>query len=145
MKILLIEDDYNKYSAIRDYIDCQWPDVNLTIKTSYHSGSVELRNNSYDLLFLDMSLPVFDETNQGSNGRFLAQGGLYIMLRMKHTRIKTRTIVITQYEEFGGITADGLDIELKRQFRDFYLGIVHYSAINADWKNNLNTILQKLR
>lgn len=145
MKILFIEDDPNKYEAINNFILSNYPDIDLTLRKSYRSGAGELQNAamSYDLLFLDMSLPVFDESIQASGGRFLAQGGKDILIRMKSKGIYTKVIVITQFEEFDGITITQLDNELRKRFPDLYLGYVYYSAIQVRWKEKLSQVLQK--
>lgn len=61
MKALIIEDDANKLRAIHEFMQQHWQ-TSCTCKMSFHSGMKALYDESYDLLLLDMSMPMYDVT-----------------------------------------------------------------------------------
>ncbi len=142
MKVLIIEDDVNKLHAIMDYI-CETGITGIGTKTSFHSGLKELVDNKYDLVLLDMSMPVYDITVHDNGGRPLPLAGRDILYNMHRRQIDCKAIVITQYEDFGGIPLTELDEDLRTSFPRHYLGVVYYNTMQAGWKSKLSELLSK--
>ncbi len=135
MKILFIEDNPQKLKQVCDFIEQEYTDVELTIRKSYNSGLRELiKNDSYSLILLDMSLPNYDIEPGESGGDFEKYAGKFLLNEMYRRDITTQVLIITMYlnyvdEEFSS--------ELKDNFPN-YLGVVYYNVKEPDgWKNEL--------
>ena len=141
MKILIIEDDNNKLNAISDTLDtCDG--LEIEHQKSYHSGIKALLNNYYDLLLLDMSMPAYDAMDREAGGRPLPLAGRDILFQLRRRKIQIRVIVVTQFEDFDGLSLSELDKELASEFQGIYEGYVFYSIMQDGWREQL---LSKLR
>ena len=142
MKILFIEDNPQKLKQVCDYLDQQYDNIELTVRKSYNSGLRELiKNNSYSLILLDMSLPNYDIEPGESGGDFEKYAGKFLLSEMYRRDITTNVLIITMYlnyvdEEFSS--------ELKDNFPN-YLGVVYYNVKEPDgWKNELKVKIDNL-
>lgn len=142
MKVLIIEDDINKLKAISDFLST-YDGIQHSSKTSYHSGVQALLSESYDCLLLDMSMPTYDVTVREPGGRLLALAGRDILFQLRRRNISLRTIVITQYEEFGGKSLSELDKEFQAEFPQQYTGFVYYNTTQDMWKEKLAVLLKQ--
>jgi len=135
MKVLFIEDNPQKLKQVSDFIEQQYDNIELTVRRSYNSGLRELiKNNSYSLILLDMSLPNYDIEPGESGGDFEKYAGKFLLNEMYRRDITIKVLIITMYlnyvdEEFSS--------ELKDNFPN-YLGVVYYNVKEPDgWKNEL--------
>lgn len=148
IKILFIEDNKTKAEAVKKFVLETSEIYDLTIKESFTSGLRELFTNTFDILFVDMSLPTREGLLSNSINNFEHLGGHKIMSEMKRKKLLMPTILITMFSEFGiGKTfmdINELDEILSREFEDFYKGYVYYSSQEESWKENLKTILNNL-
>ena len=142
MKILFIEDNPQKLKQVCDYLKQQYDNIELTVRKSYNSGLRELiKNNSYSLILLDMSLPNYDIEPGESGGDFEKYAGKFLLSEMYRRDITTNVVIITMYlnyvdEEFSS--------ELKDNFPN-YLGVVYYNVKEPDgWKNELKVKIDNL-
>ncbi|WP_396601054.1 hypothetical protein [Algibacter sp. R77976] len=142
MKVLFIEDNPQKLKQVCDYMEEQYSNVELTVRKSYNSGLRELiKNNSYSLILLDMSLPNYDIVQGESGGDFEKFAGKFLLSEMYRRDITTNVLIITMYlnyvdEEFSS--------ELKDNFPN-YLGVVYYNVKEPDgWKNELKVKIDNL-
>jgi CheY-like chemotaxis protein len=142
MKILFIEDNPQKLKQVCDYLEQQYDNIDLTVRKSYNSGLRELiKNNSYALILLDMSLPNYDIEPGESGGDFEKYAGKFLLSEMYRRDITTNVLIITMYlnyvdEEFSS--------ELKDNFPN-YLGVVYYNVKEPDgWKNELKDKIDNL-
>lgn len=142
MNVLIIEDDVNKLKAIADFISNYNSNMECICKSSYQSGMRTLLDEKFDLLLLDMSMPIYDVANQKTGGRLLALAGRNILFQLRRRNILVPVIIITQYEDFDGLSSADLDCELQREFPQLYLGFVYYSITQDSWKEKLATMLQ---
>lgn len=141
MRILIIEDNRSKLEAIKKFFNCYYPGSKLHDALSYTAGLRRVYDESWDLIILDMSLPVYDMNPQDSGGDKKPVAGKEIMKRMRHRNKVIPTIVVTQFDTFGenGITIDSLNSEFSDSMSDIWKGTVNYS--NASWASELkNTI-----
>lgn len=147
MKVLIVENDTNKSSEVEYFLLSEMelsPEL-ITIKKSYQSGLESILTEHYDVLILDMSLPTFDITDFDDGGETLDRGGEIILQEMERENIKTAAIILTQYEDFGGMSLAKIDQSLQHDFPEFYKGCVYYNNITQDsWKNNLKQKLDDL-
>lgn len=142
MKILIIEDDINKLTALSTFLS-QYHEIKFNHQTSYNSGLKALIAEKYDLLLLDMSMPIYDVTVRESGGRPLPLAGRDILFQLRRRKICLKSIVITQYEDFDGLSLQDLDLELQREFPDIYIGFVYYNITQDGWKEKLSVLLKE--
>jgi CheY-like chemotaxis protein len=141
MRILIIEDDPNKLTAITKFLE-QYQNVEYVTQTAYQSGLRAILSSTFDLLLLDMSMPVFDTASGHSGGRSLPLAGRDILYQMKRKRINLRTIIVTQYENFDGISLGELHQNLCNEFSDNYIGYVYYNVTQDRWRHELAELLE---
>ena len=141
MKVLLVDDESYKSQQISYCVRHNYD--NSVIKTceSLNEGLLEITSTKYDVVLLDMSLPIYDKNEVSS---FNSYGGLDFLSEMERKTIETPVIVVTQYEILGEgenqRTASSIDKECQKDYEN-YKGMVVYSAINNKWKEELLKIL----
>jgi CheY-like chemotaxis protein len=141
MEILLVEDDEDKREQLVNFIKLKIP-CELTEARSFQSGQKCIKNYSYDLIILDMTMPTFDiNPPKEGGGRSQSFGGEMLLAEMVRREIKTKVIVVTQFDIFGKgdeeITLKDLDKRLHIQFPDNYLGAVPYGISYTSWEEVL--------
>ena len=141
MKILIIEDDPNKLGAIIKFLE-QYQDVECVTRTAFQSGLRAILSSTFDLLLLDMSMPVFDTASGHSGGRSLPLAGRDILYQMKRKKINLRTIIVTQYENFDDISLGKLHQNLCDEFSENYIGYVYYNVTQDRWRHELAELLE---
>jgi len=147
MKILFIEDHPYKQGQVLSYLSEKYPDASVITKNSYNSGLKELKENnkSYDLVLLDISMPNYDISAEESGGDFMPLAGKLILKEMYLREIPTRAIVVTMHGSFeDGTKMIDLDHILKTEFSENYIGYVYFSAVNTEWKNQLEILINTL-
>lgn len=143
MKILIIEDDKIKIEKLSSLL----VDDELELMESFQSGLHALRTNTYDLLVLDMTIPLWEKENNDINQNYEQFGGEKILREMKRKRIAVPVILFTMFDKFpiGNevMTFEQLSSKYKENF-DFYIDAVYYDSRNDDWKNNLLNLIKTL-
>lgn len=147
MKILIVENDPNKSVLVETFLKDEFGSENISLETkkSFQSGLEEILSNVYDFLILDMSLPTFDITGSDDGGETLDRGGEIILQEMERENFKYKSVILTQYEEFGGVSLNEIDEALKKEFNEFYLGLIYYNTIQVNWQNELKNIIINLK
>lgn len=135
MKILFIEDNPQKLKQVSDFLEYKYCNVDLTIRKSYNSGLRELiKDNSYSLILLDMSLPNYDIEQGESGGDFEKYAGKFLLNEMYRRDISTNVLIITMYLNY---VDEEFNSELIDNFPN-YLGVIYYNIKEPDgWKNEL--------
>lgn len=141
MNVLIIEDDINKLKAICDFLS-NYRNIKCSSQMSYHSGMQTLLCEKFDLLLLDMSMPIYDVAAHKTDGRLLPLAGRDILFQLQRRGILLPTIIITQYEDFDGLSLIDLDRELEKEFPQLYMGFVYYNITQDGWKEKLATMLR---
>lgn len=145
MKILIVEDDLNKLNNlenfIRRYFKKKAIEIIIEIKNSYQSGLESILSDSFDLLLLDMSLPNFDMLEGNDSGAPLSRGGELILYEMDVMEINLKTIVVSMHDDFDGDTLEVIHNQYKEKFSKFYVNYVFYNAIESNWEDELEKIL----
>ena len=141
MKLLIIEDDPNKLNAITSFLD-NYQDIEYTYSMSYKSGMRAIASGDFELLLLDMTIPVYDVTAHETGGRPLHLAGKDILFKLKRKNNPLKAIVVTQYEVFNGISLGKLNLMLHEEFPENYLGYVYYNITQDSWRKDLATMLQ---
>lgn len=145
MRILVIEDDDNKLKQVNSFLDEYASKKNIlttiVVKQSFQSGLFELLTSKYDISILDMSIPNFDISNTDDGGEPVSIGGELILNEMDRAGILTKTVILTAYEDFEGVSLSSIDEKLKHEFSNIYLGCIYYSSFESSWMNKLENIL----
>lgn len=147
MELLIVEDDEIKFRQIYDFLKAELHDLNITKRKSYQSGLKEIISYKYDLIILDMSMPTYDITSTESGEPYRAFAGKEILSEMKRKKVSARTIIVTQFENFGQdediTTLEELKNTLYNCFPQTYKGTVFYSAAESNWKDELRLLLRE--
>lgn len=134
-KILLIEDDEIKAKDVSEFIQKNCLGI-VEQKDSITSGLRALKNNEYDYVLLDMSLPRFS----GDSSIFEPFGGIDIIKELERKKKVVPIIVITQYSIFGeGALTKTLE-EIKQECQEYevdFKDVIKYSRDDASWKIEL--------
>jgi CheY-like chemotaxis protein len=149
MKMLLIEDDENKRSALEGFLRSIMPDANLDEARSLQAGVRRARTTGYDLVILDMTLPNYDPSpDEPGGGTIHSFGGREFLKQMARFRINTPVIVVTQFEKFGKPPAttnlEELDQSLREEFSATYRGAVYYHAAIVGWQQELTALIESI-
>lgn len=147
MKILIVEDDLHKLEQISSFIMEVFGDYKIVHAGSYQSAVKKLKEDDFELIVLDMSIPTFDIEADVSSGRPRSFGGRDILLQMKIKKIETKAIVVTQFDSFGPggskVNLDTLIKQLQRLYPSTYAGTVYYKASSEDWKKHFEKLFRK--
>lgn len=148
MSILFIEDDENKRDRILSFLEKTFPELVIDEARSLQGGVKRLKQASYELIILDMTLPNFDVgPDEPVGGVTHSFGGREFLKQVLRLGVTTPVVVVTQFESFGRsgheIGLSELDDQLGKQFGDVYLGAVYYHPSIDDWKDRLRGIIFK--
>lgn len=143
MRILIVEDDNYKSTAINGWLREKYKSSHVDVATSYRDGCLSALTGEYDLLILDMSLPArVDKT--GSTGDTIVNGGELIIRELLDEQVNFLAIILTQYETFNGETIEIIDQRLRQLCGDKFRGCVSYNSQDDSWKNNLKTVIDNV-
>ena len=145
MKVLLAEDDSHKGEQLRGFLKALLPGATVTEARSFRSTVRALRREAFDALLLDMSMPVFDITDDEAGGRHDPYAGREVLAEMDRFGVKCPVIVVTQFDRFGsaerGTTLAELDAELVQAYPANYCGYVFFDTISETWREALRARL----
>jgi len=147
MKILLIEDTPQKAEKIKNAILQHFSDTNVDIKGSYQSGNEALENKEYDLILLDMTIPMYDYDQEPNEP--LPKLGFMLFNEIRRQQISTKIIVISQFSDFKSKgeeeqTLEELTQEMKNKF-DNFLCSIFYAQNNTAWETQLINHITNLK
>ncbi len=142
MELLYIEDETSKANRIIKELTSYSADIILQHEKSFTSGVIALRSKCFDLIILDMSLPLYDvgSLNYCKND-FETFAGIEILDEMLRLELKSKVIVITAFDILGDsnnqINLEQLDEIIRRDYGNNYLGIIHYNSSSLEWQRTL--------
>lgn len=150
MKILYIEDEISKANNVIKVITDDFSDVTITSCRSYNSGVNELRIKEFDIILLDMSLPIYDTDKVESyNNEFETFGGIDILEEVNRLGIDSKVIIITAFDVLSDkdtqISLEQLDLNMKEEFPDEYICSIHYNSSSLEWSRSLLEEIGKVR
>lgn len=148
MKILIIEDSDYKVQSLQSFLNLLQLDSELKVARCFHSGKRAIKEFRPDLVLLDMTLPTSERLDGQLEGRTRIFGGREIIAEMSLLNIKSKVIIITQFDHFGE-PPDSIDLktllqQLKKRFPEHFLGGVYYSNVDSSWQANLRKILNTI-
>lgn len=149
--ILVVEDDEPKLRAITQFISDGFPEAHMEVAQSLTAAIDILATEKINLAIVDMSLPTYDfASDRAGGGRPQGFGGADILRFIECESTHTRSVVLTQYEEFPEPgrqiyrTLGELSSELHNELSDKFLGIIHYAGKHGDWRPQLEILIHKL-
>lgn len=148
--ILFVEDSEIKAEGILVVLKQFVPLDSITRARSYTAGLRLLEDNDYDLIVLDMTLPIYDVNDSDSGYEHLSLGGKIILGEMQLLNLETKVIVVTQYDSFDDIekkrtlTFAQLAEDIFTEFPELFLGAVHYESEAVGWRERLIKLLKEV-
>lgn len=143
-KILIVDDESFKSEQIISFLSRTINDIEFDTATALNEGLYKAIKNTYDLILLDMSLPLFDK-DETSN--FNSYGGMDFLREMKRKNDKKPVLIITQYELLGEgsyqRTSQSINEECMKSFEN-YNGMIIYSSIDNNWEEELYKKVRKI-
>ena len=149
MKILLIEDELGKEQDVIKFLGDLLPSEKVDVKRSITSGIIAIRQEAYDYILLDMSLPLYDHDDiaYADDNEFETFGGYFVLDELDRKYSKSRVIVITAFDILGEgsnqIELSQVSATLAQNYPDNFVGTVYYKASTVDWKRQLRELLDK--
>ncbi|MBR1693674.1 MAG: hypothetical protein IJ711_13020 [Lachnospiraceae bacterium] len=146
MKLLIIEDNLNKLKNIREFVKKTYAGADIHDALSYTAGLRRIYDQEWDVILLDMSLPIYDMSEQETGGDKKSIAGKEIMKRMVYRDILIPTIVITQFDTFGEreISIHTLNEEFKETLSEVWRGTINYEDSTNKWMSELKILLDKI-
>jgi CheY-like chemotaxis protein len=145
VRILVIEDDDQKLGHIVKFAEEHFVDPQIDEAKSFAGGRAKLLSHNFDLVLLDMTLPVFDVTPTETGYETMFFAGRDLLREMSRKEIVCPTIVVTQFEQFGEnedrMTLQELTQQLSEQFSGNYVGTVYYHPSQDDWQGEIVRLL----
>ena len=146
MKVIILEDDENKRYQLKNYVNEAFPDLHVTVAKSLQSGLRAIIKEGFDLILLDMTMPIYDIDVEENGGRIEPLAGRELMYQMQRREINIPIIVVTQYDRFGSgkgsKTVQELDHQLRQEHPQMYKGYVYYSTSFTGWKQELKKVIR---
>lgn len=143
MKILCIEDNQEKYDNIYKQIKSIVPELTIEWVENGNDGLRRLYSENYDLLILDMSLPI----NSFSEAKVMLYGES-ILNEIKRSKKNIKVIVVTGFDQFEykneRLTFTELDDRLKKRYGNYLLEMIYYDQLSVEWSNTLRERIQHL-
>ena len=135
MKILIIDDCAEKSESIRDFL-CESEFIIsscIKINTNTSDARNTMSNEFFDIVFLDINLPVYpdEEPYQKEGISFLKHLNVN-----KNIQIPTHIVGITEYSECFE--------EARSVFNDKMWSLIVYDLFSEDWKQKINDKIQHI-
>lgn len=151
--VLVVEDDEPKQRSIIGYLqDVLASDVDIKIAESLTSAVAVLSQEVVVLAVIDMSIPTFDlAKDRRGGGQPQGFGGADILRFIDSETTTTKSVVITQYEEFvlsrDGLrrNTQGLETVLRNELDNRFLGVIHYTGQHGEWRQALLSVLESIQ
>ena len=143
MKILCIEDNDIKYGVIEKLLQ---PDneIELIQARNGNEGLSKLSREEFDLLILDMSLPI---NNHSKDTNMLY--GKDVLAEIKRMRRHFKVFIITGFDYFEQdkekLSFNELNKKLMSEYQKYLVDMVHYDQLSIEWANVLKQVIEELK
>lgn len=149
-KILYIEDDSDKAKNVESFIVNNIEGFEIIHRKSYTSGVIAIKEDKFDFILLDMSLPLYDKDDAlNEENDFETFAGMDILDEMSRIGCHSKVIIITAFDILGEnenqVNLKQLDERMIYEFSDIYTGIIHYNNSSLEWEKALKSIFIKER
>ncbi len=143
--ILLVEDGDYKSKSVLSFLKSELNCSIVDLAISYSSAVRALVGKNYDLAIIDMSLPTYDQNQDGLGNDFRALAGLDIARQIERRKIDVKFVFLTQYQSLS--TADNsLDLaEINKiaheKYKENFKGSIFYEHSGSQWKEELKELI----
>lgn len=146
MKILYVEDEEVKAKEVLDVLNNKGI---IDFRKSLNSGLAAIQEKNFDLILLDMSLPLYDYSSVDENENdFETFAGIDILEELDRKGRNDKVGIITAFDILGEgeneITMVQLDDKLQEEYKDVYLGLIYYDSSSLEWRRSLQKLLEEL-
>ncbi len=145
MKVLIIEDTDYKIEGLSRVVSEALPKARVESARAFHTGIDKLRAFKPDIVLLDMTLPTFETKTGELDGRTRLYGGKEVLAEMEFAGVKSKVIIVTQFDRFGEppdvIEFPALLKQLSKSFPDLIAGGVYFSNVTTRWRSDLLGLL----
>ena len=126
MNILYVEDEEVKAKEVLASLDEK---CNVDFRKSLSGGLSAIQENQYDVVLLDMSLPLYDyDSEDEDENDFETFAGIDILEELMRKSRNDKVVVITAFDILGEgeneITMPQLDANLQEEYKEIYLGLI---------------------
>lgn len=139
MNVLCIEDQEDKYRQIESVLHQSKYISSIEWTKNCREGLISLVRNKYDLILLDMSMPLSDIEYRKEC--FDSFAGLSILQEIKRKRYALRVILVTGFSDFERedriITLDEIEDEIMEKYSEIYQGHIKYDSTSVKWQEDL--------
>jgi CheY-like chemotaxis protein len=146
MRVLIVDDDDNKRRQLCRAVNDTVATPEITEGRSYQGALRARIAGNFELILLDMTMPTFDVASDDDGGRTQAYAGRELLRQMDARGVRTPTIVVTQYEQFGGeagLTLSELNTQLATLHPEVYVGSIFFDITTAKWRRELDALIRK--
>jgi len=148
-KILLADDSPEKITYVREALDKNIEYEILDVAVSYKSTTKAIKNKTYDVLILDMSMPTFDPVDNNTFPTPRPLAGKDVLSKLHYRKIHLPVIVLTQFDVFGRvvdvISLNELTKDLMDDFPNNFRGCVFYDPRSSKWIGELINLLNGIK
>lgn len=146
MKILYVEDEEVKAKEVLDVLNNKGI---IDFRKSLNSGLAVIQEEIFDLILLDMSLPLYDYSSVDENENdFETFAGIDILEELNRKGRDDKVVIITAFDVLGEgeneITMVQLDEKLQEEYENVYLGLIYYDSSSLEWRRSLQKLLEEL-
>lgn len=146
MNVLLIEDDDLKCEIVLGFLKSIPGISDVTRAASYQSAVECLVKSMFDIVVLDMTLPVSDLSQSPVGNEFFTFGGRLVLRECVRRKINAKFLVLTQYSTFVSdekeIPFEQMKSELLAQFPNLVAGCVRLDRATLAWQSELAELLK---
>lgn len=147
MKVLVIEDDDLKFELLAGFFKEDARADVLLRAASYQAGIEKLVDETFDLVLLDMTLPVSDLELSPVGMEWLTFGGQLVLRECMRRRVSARVVVVSQYKAFvrdnEEVSFEQLRDEIMQQHQELVLGCVHLDRAADNWRQEILNLILK--
>ncbi|MDD6628194.1 MAG: hypothetical protein PUF03_08085 [Lachnospiraceae bacterium] len=145
MNILYVEDEEEKAREVMTYLSEK---NNVVLKKSYSSGVSAIYDSSYDLILLDMSLPLYDYGSEDEDeNEFDTFAGIDIIDELVRLERAEKVAIITAFDILGEddsrVDVHQLDKRLRLEYAKNYIGTIYYDVSSLEWRRELQEIIKE--
>lgn len=148
LRVLIVEDDENKKDRILRFYEKKFSDDCVFWASALVPGLRMAKEVDPDFIILDMTLPNYEASDKAVFNPMRAFGGREFLRQAVRLKLKSKIVVVTQFETFGAapniVDLSSLDAELRREFSGRYLGAIYYHASMSVWESELGMVREKL-
>jgi CheY-like chemotaxis protein len=135
INILIVDDNKSKTGAISDLINSVTGEIkaNIEIAGNIGSASKKISNTKYDLVILDLNIPLVDGKESQKDGGLRLLNNLKRQNKLKWPK---KLIGLTAYKESFE--------KYNKEFTDDSYLLIEYSNTNTDWQKPICSIIGQI-